>query len=361
MSRAVGIFGRLIACFAALAMAAPSSPDSLPDAGLDLMTRVKVGFYIDQVPGYADALESGKPTGPVFNWGLGVLLSALNAAARVDPEWKSELKRVVEASRAYWNPKGAVPGFDVLPGPKPVDRYYDDNAWMVLALVDAAKILDDPAVLKLAEEALTYVLSGEDEHLGGGIYWRETERKSKNACSNGPAAAACLAVFAETKDPKLLDKAITLYEWTKTHLQDPNDHLLWDSMSLQGKVDKTKWSYNTALMIRTAAELARITGEARFRDEAEQMAASSERQWLRNGRLADEGRFAHLLLEAWAFAPNESRSAKRRAALEWLVNKGRHASGWYGNRFDREPATDRANFELIDQVSAARAFLTASD
>jgi hypothetical protein len=113
----------------------------LKHAGLQALKDLKREFAVAGVPGYAEQSVDGKPNGVLFNWGVGVLLSAMNAAARHDPEWKKELARFVEATRAYWNPLGPVPGYDVLPGAKPVDRYYDDNAWMAIALVEAYDVL----------------------------------------------------------------------------------------------------------------------------------------------------------------------------------------------------------------------------
>jgi len=339
----------------ALSCAIPTEPD--PAWGIEVLRQIRTEYALEGPPGYREAL--GEKPQPLFNWGVGVLMSAMNGAARIDPAWRKDLREFVEATRAYWNEAGPVAGYDVLPMPKPADRYYDDNAWMVLALVEASDILGDKKMLGYGEAALRYVLSGEDEKLGGGIYWRESEQKSKNTCSNAPAAAACLAVYAKTKNPTLLAKAKGFYAWTKKRLQDPSDSLYWDSISLDGKIDKTKWSYNTGLMIRTAAELGRWTKDEAYTREAKALAAASEKRWLVDGRLADEGKFAHLLLEAWTFVPDADRQTKARAALVWLWKHGRAENGWFSPRFDRAPEPGQRVFPLIDQASAARAFLVA--
>ena len=90
------------------------------------------------------------------------MLSALNGSVRADDRNARWLRDYVQATRVYWNDKGPVPGYDVSPGPKSVDRYYDDNAWMVLALVEASDILHDKKIFGYAEDTLKYVLSGED-------------------------------------------------------------------------------------------------------------------------------------------------------------------------------------------------------
>lgn len=325
--------------------------------GLEALETLKKEFGVSGVPGYAEQSIDGKTNGVLFNWGVGVLLSAMNAAARHDPKWKTELARFVTATHAYWNPLGPVAGYDVLPGPKPVDRYYDDNAWMAIALLEAYDVLKDPKLLKWAEEAVRYVLSGEDHILDGGIYWRESDKKSKNTCSNAPAVVACLELHLRNGDPTLPLAAERLYHWTRKNLQDPKDKLYWDSIDLDGKLDKTKWSYNSALMIRAGVLLARKRGNDDFLKEAEETAKASEAKWIVDGKLADAGRFAHLLVESWTTLPSDARREKARAALRWLAVNGKNERGLYGGNFFEAPKKDLTRFELIDQASAARAFL----
>jgi hypothetical protein len=216
---------------------------------------------------------------------------------------------------------------------------------------------------------VAYVLSGEDQKLGGGIYWRESDKKSKNTCSNGPAVAACTSLHRHTKDSRLLVSAIRLYDWTKKNLQDPSDHLFWDSINLSGKIDKTKWSYNTALMIRSAADLYSLTGNAKYRRDLIQMQSGSARRWLGES-LRDEGRFAHLLMDAWIFQrkvapvsnPAQAQADERAfiAPLTFLHEIARSPSGFYGSRFYQPASVTQSRFALIDQASAARAYLSAA-
>lgn len=319
--------------------------------GRESLTQIRRDFYLPQSKLYA---ESTKTRHPAFNWGTGVLLPALVAGARFDSKFKPWLREYADASRVYWNDKGPIPGYDVLPGPKEVDRYYDDNAWMVMALCETSQVLNDKKYLRWAEQTLAYVLSGKDDRLGGGIYWREKPKNSKNTCSNGPSAAACLAVYDLTRESSLLAEAVSLYSWTKKQLQDPSDSLFWDNVSLSGKVERTKWSYNTGLMIRTAAHLFRITGLPSYRDDAVRMVAASRKRWLRDGRLQDEGKFAHLLLESWLFAAREipecaAPSSEMREALGAIRSPGGFVPSHWGRNGTREDPM------MIDQASFARA------
>lgn len=340
-----------LVCF--LTATVPTTVDSIPEFGLKHLTKVCKEFRLSDGL-YRETLGKKEPA---FNWAVGVLIPALNTAARLKPEWKSELQAVIKSSKRYWNPKGPTPGFDVWPSPKPVDRFYDDNAWMVIGLIESYEILGDPEVLDLAKKSLSYVLSGFDTKLGGGIYWREKIKDSKNTCSNAPAVVACLEVYKKTMQPELLEKAIKIYDWTKSKLQDPNDLLLWDSIRLNGHIDRTKWTYNTALMIRSAAALHEITKDEKYLIEAKVLADASEKKWLVKGRIADEGKFAFLLLDSWKFVPSESRKKGHQGCSLWLRASGRDDKGWFGHRFDREPSV-QATVALIDQCAAIRTILT---
>ncbi len=126
---------------------------------------------------------------------------------------------------------------------------------------------------------MQFVLSGEDQTLGGGIYWRENEKKGKNTCVNAPAIVAAAELYQITRDQKYLETAKRLYSWTRAHLQDPQDGLYYDNIGLGGNVAKFKLTYNSGLMIRANVELYRATGDMTYLNEARRIANSSINQW----------------------------------------------------------------------------------
>jgi uncharacterized protein YyaL (SSP411 family) len=269
----------------------------------------------------------------------------------------------VNKSRVYWNTEGPVPGYDVLPTPKPKDRYYDDNEWMVMGLAEAAQQLHSSKFFDFAQQTFEYVRSGLDDKLGGGVYWKESQKTSKNACSNGPAAASALALYEQTKEPSYLQFARSVYEWTRSNLRDPADGLYYDSMSLDGRISRTKWTYNSALMLRSAVDLYRFTGEEKYAADAREIQDASLRRWIGpDGAFKDDGKFAFLLLENWfrayRYVPKtvDPYNAVTKA-MEILHRQGADSEGHYGNRWDQiAPAAGYEKPALIDQAAAARAF-----
>lgn len=357
-----------VVCF--LALTNKFDPAKYREWGRETMVAIERDFHLPGGKLYGEEASDGKPPlHPAFDWGVGVMLSALNAAAAVDGSYRARLAEYVGATRAYWNPAGPIPGFDVLPGPKPADRYYDDNEWMVLSLVDASRVLPSDEALNEAKHAFAFVMSGWDTaKLEGGIYWRESDKASKNTCSNAPAAAAALELYDITRDAAYLEDAKRIYAWTKGHLRDPADGLYWDNIGVDGRVQKTKWSYNSGLMLRDAAELYRITRQRQYADDAKSLQAATIAHWVApDGALRDDGKFAHLLLENWGRAHRDvpgipdPRPAIARA-LEYLHRYGRDRDGRYGNRWDQPaPSAGYPKYNLIDQASVARAFFEASE
>jgi hypothetical protein len=348
----------MLAYLAAAAMLNPA--DNWKQRGLEVVEQIRREYYLPDSKLYCESIDgNGQKSGPAFNWGVGVMLSALNAAAKLDPKYKPWLREYSDASRVYWNDKGPVPGYDVLPGPKSVDRYYDDNAWMVLALVETYEILKDKKYLDWAEQTLNFVLSGWDEKLGGGIYWREKEKTSKNACSNAPSAAACMAVAKYRRGYELTAFAEKIMFWTQKNLQDPADRLIWDNINMSGKVDRTKWTYNTGLYIRGWAMLARNIGVDQL--DLNDVFKSSVARWFdkKTGAAKDGGRFAHLWFEGLVEAQSKDRDARKemRKALEYVYTNVRNSQGRYANGWNAPIKPSQSKFELIDQASVARAYL----
>lgn len=315
-----------------------------------LYSRIREDYYDSKSGLYREYWSpKAREKDLAFNWSVGVTLSALNAMTQLDATKTSDLKSYLKQVKRYWNPAGPVAGFDVLTGPPfPNDRYYDDNCWMVMALVESYEITHEKEWLQLAKDSLKFALSGSDSKLDGGIYWRERDKASKNTCVAAPAAVSCLSIYRHTKEASLLATAKELYAWTKSKLMDPADSLMWDNISLTGKVDKTKWSYNTALMLRCARELYTITGEKAYKDYADKTEESAVSHWIsKEGVVKDELQFAHLLVEC--LSP-DSPALKN---IQTSLASSQSPDGRFGKIWGVAPKSDD-RLQLIHQASALR-------
>ena len=148
------------------------------------------------------------------------------------------------------------------------DAYYDDNAWIVNTFIIAHKTLGGSEWLEKAKKTMEYCYSGWDSKLGGGVYWRECDKLCKCLCSNAPLALFSLDLYKETSDEKYLNWALKLYKWSKKNFWESNG-IYPDSVNLDGEIDRTKYPYNTAFMIRLELALYKITGNPTYLLNAE--------------------------------------------------------------------------------------------
>lgn len=155
------------------------------------------------------------------------------------------------------------------------DRFYDDNDWLAIDFCDYYELTKDTAYLKKAEELHRYIYSGWSDESGGGIFWCEQKRTSKNTCSNAPAAVLCMKLYSLTKKPEYLDLAKKTYLWTKENLCDPTDFVYWDNITLQGEINKAKYTYNSGQMIQAGVLLFLETQDSVYLDDAQRTAKGS--------------------------------------------------------------------------------------
>ncbi len=337
--------------------------------GAETLETIKRDLWLADRGLYAEKATAGgaRPTVPAFMWGAGVQLTALAAAAQFDAgTYTPQLAAYADALEKYWIVDNGIGGYSVLPEQQRADRYYDDNVWIVLALIETFEATHDEKYLERAEATMRFVLSGEDDELGGGIYSRERRRNSKNTCSNAPAIVAALRLHQKTTNPQHLATAERLYDWTCSHLQDDEDGLFWDNLRLSGRLDRRKYSYNSALMIRANCLFFEVTKDLKYLAEAQRIARSAVTHWIvpETGAVKDGGRFAHLLLESLLAMGRLDQNPRWlntvKSSVQFARNNVRNSNGRYAHRWDRSQPLALDSFQLIDQASAARAFFVTA-
>jgi len=259
-------------------------------------------FFDSRSGVYLRSLSERKPD---YVWRQAVMFSALVAADRSDPKtYRPVLNEYFAALDAYWDAKVEIPGYE----PAPTrgngnDKYYDDDAWLAITLLEAYETNRNPRYLSRADATLKFVLSGWDERAGGGIWWHQSHKDgTKNACSNGPAAVACLRAARFCDGPAaaaLVDQARKIVDWTTSKLQS-DDGLFDDRIVVAtGEVKRGKLTYNTALMLRAMLGLFRATGEKTYLEQAARIAKAAD--WFLDGNTGvyrDAVRYAHFMVEA---------------------------------------------------------------
>ncbi len=295
-------------------------------------------------------------------WTAGVQLSALNAAAKVDRKHLPDAEHYASWMLSYFGQADLTKGLAAKPKG---GHFYDDNEWVVLDRARiAASLTGDPTYLTESTEIFRFIQTGRDGTFGGGIWWQH-KHDGKNTCSNAPAIVAALELYQATHDEKYLTTARQLYDWTNAHFLD-TDGLYFDHLSIDGSLDKTKWSYNTALIIRANLLFAEILHEPKYLSEAQRSAKAAVAHWVQSdGAIADDASFAHLFCGALIKLSAADHDPAWRAvvvqALKLLHEKCRDPLGHFAEHWNEFPTQEIEKPSLRAQCAAARSFFEASN
>lgn len=169
------------------------------------------------------------------------------------------------AFEPYWDALGSPPGYSAsVSGDR---KFFDDNAWTGLALVQAYRLTGDRAALERARQIFDFTVSGWDPdptHADpGGVWWSQQMPNPRfihrNTISTASGAVLALQLYEATGRTQLeyLDWASRMYTWVDTYLRG-NNGLYGDHVDLAGVVDPGQLTYNQGMMIETRAALQRL-------------------------------------------------------------------------------------------------------
>lgn len=145
-----------------------------------------------------------------------------------------------------------------------VNDYYDDMAWLALALERAGRLAGvqrPKACQKLADQFLNAWVP-ED---GGGIPWRKQDQFF-NAPANGPAA-----IFLARYDR--LRRAEQMSDWLDETLIDPDTHLVFDGIK-GGSLVRAQYTYCQGVVLGLETELAARTGDPEHASRVHRLVAA---------------------------------------------------------------------------------------
>ncbi|MGK2902980.1 MAG: glycoside hydrolase family 76 protein [Mycobacterium sp.] len=178
--------------------------------------------------------------------------------------------------------------------------YYDDMAWLALALERSGRLCDigrPRALDKLADEFLSSWVP-ED---GGGIPWRKQDQFF-NAPANGPAA-----IFLARHDR--LRRAQQMADWIDETLIDPETHLVFDGIKA-GSMVRAQYSYCQGVVLGLEVELAKRTEDPEHAQRVHRLVAAVGEQMTTDGVIrgaggGDGGLFNAVLARYLAFVATD--------------------------------------------------------
>ena len=180
-----------------------------------------------------------------------------------------------------------MPRFNFAKDMNPKDPWWnvfvDDMEWIILAQIRMFGCTHDTKYIAKARQMyddwVWPTWGPEDEAPWyGGITWKTDVSKSKNACSNGPAALIAARLYRFYADAGFsggkvreayLNEAVKIYMWEKRHLFDTKTGAVYDHMNGKGEIQKD-WifTYNIGTFLGAAHELYKITGDRQYLEDA---------------------------------------------------------------------------------------------
>lgn len=214
-----------------------------------------------------------------FLWPFSGMFSATNALMKV-PALKAKYKiyqdSLVMGVEQYRDTVRKPTGYQAYPAKfEKTDRYYDDNGLVGIDYMESYFNTNNPLYLQRAKEVFKFILSGWNNDVGGGVTWLEGHNDQKPACTNGMATLTALKIYQGSKDKYYLEQGKKFYSWMYNTLRDSTTGIIVNDVKLDAKQNRVFWTYNTGSLLEAAVMLYHFTGEKKYLQQAQLLAADS--------------------------------------------------------------------------------------
>ncbi|MBQ5358292.1 MAG: alpha-1,6-mannanase [Alistipes sp.] len=366
---------RIITLLFAIALWLPASAQK--DAAY--WNKMADGMSQALITNFWGANFEGYPTRYYFNYGSNLSNMTTNhywpqahaMDVLVDAYMRTNDKQYKKLYPLWWQ---GAPEYNFAGKMNPKDAWWnvfvDDMEWIALAQIRMWESTGNTMYINKARQMyddwIWTTWGPEDEAPWyGGITWKTDVGKSKNACSNGPAAliAARLHRFydkAKLKGGKCksayLNEAIKIYTWEKNVLFDRKTGAVYDNINRRGFIQKN-WifTYNIGTFLGAAHELYLATGDKQYLDDAVLAASYVINNMTHNGVLndateGDGGLFHGIFFRYFVKLINEESldMATRKRFHDWFTNLAtvmaeegvNHNTMLYAGRWRKAPKDD---------------------
>ena len=151
--------------------------------------------YPSDVEGYtatylASEEQKNRPNLYSYLWPYSGTFSAVNALMEATKDNKKDFgnyqklldEKVLPGLAEYFDTRRMPKAYASYIKDAPLsDRFYDDNVWLGIDFTDVYLMTSQENYLQSAKLIWKFIESGMDDCLGGGIYWCEQKKESKNS------------------------------------------------------------------------------------------------------------------------------------------------------------------------------------
>ena len=194
----------------------------LAEAGIEKTSEWwdrRADWFYDQVGSNPNRVQ-------VTLWDSNGMFEALDEIAIADPTTKTKaaVETFARGEQRYWNPHlRPVPGYSPKVGERGASQptWYDDNAWIGIAFLDAYRATGNHTYVTDAERAFAFIAAGGwDAKQGGGMWW-STEHQWLSGEALAAASDLAARLYEATKHPEYLIDAEKYIAWANKNLLRP--------------------------------------------------------------------------------------------------------------------------------------------
>lgn len=288
-------------------------------------------YFTDQKQGlYYETAGIQKENPHSWLWPLCGLIQAANEMETLN-KGTAYMKPVEKAIDQYYSSVAPAPAYqDYVIKERLSSRFYDDNQWIAIAYLDAYNRTGRKTYLDRSKEIYRFLLTGYDKNAGGGIYWKEGDKKTKNTCSNGPNILVSLQLYKITGEKKYMDTALLIYNWTNQHLRS-KDGVFYDAVKVNTmKIDSGLYTYNTGTLLQANVLLFNLTKNKKYLAEAKTIAKAGEAHFYKNKKLPSHYWFNAVFLRGYV---ELYKVEKDKSRLQFLIDDAERV--WKEERNDK--------------------------
>ncbi|HLS77994.1 MAG TPA: glycoside hydrolase family 76 protein [Nocardia sp.] len=162
------------------------------------------------------------------------------------------------------------------------NKYYDDMAWLAIALERADRIQGLTSTRRALTALEKKLYDAWRPEVGGGIPWR-MRSDYYNAPANGPAAIALCRLGRHARAQQMAD-------WIDATLRDRETGLILDGIHLpSGEIERPTFTYCQGVVLGLEAELAVHTDEPRHLERVHRLLGAVEEHMTTGGVIAGGG------------------------------------------------------------------------
>ncbi len=146
------------------------------------------------------------------------------------------------------------------------NQFNDDIAWMCIGFARLYLLTENENYIQLAKRNFDtmWKRAYSPDVLGGGLWWKNDQKNTKNSCIQCPASIAACLIAKGTGDDSYYEKAKELMDWEFENLFETNSGRVYDNYTTDG--NKSTWAstYNQGTFVGACTLLHEKYGDAKY-------------------------------------------------------------------------------------------------